>query len=371
MLLVLVVFLSYMYLPRMFSKDHPLAWPGLIGSVLLACALLSFNESWVIDFERRRVKLYRSLLRFAWCHRSHALEDLTQLGVVGSRHSSENGGDYWQYGLMLASRQGALYLFRDLDTSYQKVLELATHLSQQMGVPLVDPRPFGRMTYSAEQHELRYTSGQAIPKDQDERDKADIHGGLVPILGSRKPHQPPEVEVRRQSGRIEFEQKTSKRAQQGCATAGFWIVGPVGLMGAGLISAPTIGGKLFGLLLLLPALAAACYLLDWMLSPILRQYEYVDGDTRQVGVVQDRGKGRLRVSPFDVPPDARVVCVEVVGSTDLRHGISLRQEDKVLYIFQGGHDARSNRQKAQTIAETLGLPLEMRSDLDAPSTPAG
>ena len=369
-LLVLVFFFSCMYLPRMFSKNHPLALPGLIGSVLLACALLSFNESWVIDFERRRVKLYRSLLKFAWCHRSLPFDDVTQLGVVGSRYKPENGSAYWKYGLLLASRQGLLPLFRDLDTSYPKVLELAFQLSQQMDVPLVDPRPFGTMSYSVEQHELRYTSGQAIPKDQAERDKVDIHGDLTPIYGSRKPQ--PEVEVRRQGARVEFEQKSSKLAQQGCAMVALGMfVGPVGLVGAVFLVAPGIGAKLFGLVLLLPALAAACYLLDWMLSPILRQYEYVEGDTRQVGIVQDRGRGRLRVAPFDVPPDARVVCVEVVGRRALQHGISLRQGDKALYLFRGGHNAQSNREKAQAIAETLGLPLEMRSDLDASTTPAG
>lgn len=272
---------------------------------------------------------------------------------------------------MLASRQGALDLFRDLDTSYPKVLELASHLSRDMGVPLVDPRPFGTMHYSTEHRQLCYTSGQAIPKDKDERDKADIHGQVTPIFGSRKTYQP-EVEVRRQGGRLEFEQESSKLAQQGCAMVALLIVGPVGLMGTGSFAAPGIGSKLFGLVLVLPALATACYLLDWMLSPILRQYEYVDGDTRQVGVVQDRGKGRVKVSSFDVPSDARVLCEEVVGSEELGHGISLRRGDERLYVFHGGHNAQSNKEKAQAIAETLGLPLEMRSDLDASTTtPAG
>jgi hypothetical protein len=367
-LFVLLAFLACNSLPRMFSKGHPLALPGLIGAVLLAYALLSFNESWVIDFERRRVQLYRSLFKFAWCPRSHSFDDLTQLGVVGSRHIPRNGGGaYWKYGLLLASRQGLLPLFRDLDTSYSNVLELAIHLSQEMGVPLVEPRPFADMAYSAEQHELRYTSGQAVPKDPDERDHADLHGDLTPMFGSRKTNLP-EVEVRKHGGRVEFEQKSSKLAQQGCALVGLGIVGPMVLSGAGLFATPEIGPRLFGLLLLLPALAAAWYLLDWMLFPILRQYEYVDGDARQVGVVQDRGKSRFKVSPFDVPSDARVVCVEVVGRTEMRHGISLRQGDKLLYLFHGGHNAVSNREKAQAIAETLGLPLEMRSDLDSPTT---
>lgn len=78
--LVLVLFLTFTYLPRMLATGHPLALPGVIGSVLLTCALFSFNETWVIDFERRQVKLYRSLLRFAWCQSSHAFDELTQLG---------------------------------------------------------------------------------------------------------------------------------------------------------------------------------------------------------------------------------------------------------------------------------------------------
>lgn len=337
---------------------------GVTASVLAAIALISFNEFWIVDFDKQKLELRRSLLKVIWLRRSYAFSEFKTLALDGRRRKPKNGSAYWEYGVVVLSYRGQiLQLHPRLSQSYRDTVDVAQRFARLLDVPMLEPRPFGKVGCFRGGEALEYKTGQAIPAPE-VRMEAHIHGDLTPLFPSA-PQKVPVTEVRQfEGGRLEFEKPCAQMPQQGCAVVGLFFFVPWTLGAAGFFAMPGVGMKALAVVLLLPLLGCVYFFLDWLLFPITRQIEFVDGDSGQVGTIRVRGGGKTQVNTMDVPADAVVVNREVVGTKELVHRIGILQGENWLFVFEAAHTSQATKEKAEKIAGALGLPLEWRSDLD-------
>ncbi len=402
-LTTLAFFGLFVTAPSAISMGFRKGFPYFAVSALCVLTIIfafTYNEYWEIDPSKKQIRAMSNWMGMKNCPTTVNFSEIASVAVSGHHHSRSSSGStgssrWWEYGLAIHSRDGALHrLFPNLSKDFKDVWGAAEALADLVEAPLLDPVPMAELEVATTSgiSELRYQSGgsralfgsQPTVKTEPSTLTVAVSGRpekpdpVDPTVESESPLAPRETESSEVGlvtsldeeaspsepvQRLELVQDYGAGGQAGCAVIGLLFVAPFLFMSLGFLATGDVLGKMFGVVMGLGAAAAIYWLLGMVLSPVTKKVTYVD-PAGEIGSEQFRARGKPTRTEVAVPPGSKVVLREAPERDRLAWALSVRSGSSWVWIFDVPKSREEGEETGRKISQTLGIPFEVNSDFE-------